>query len=490
MDGATVQTSPATDEQKAEWLRKHGVESDGSGQFTGVPDGKAPEEYATLVENVKTNAKRHEIPNLTAREYTDKIMVYCGGGPTLKDHLEEIRAKCESADYDVYTSNRTTSYLLSHGIKPDFQIIIDPKEGKIKDIEHDGDVELLLGLQCHPRLFERAIEKKMRIKKFLAASAYDGEGETELGAAREACTAAEPTLLAVGGGSMTGTRMIFFAEGRGYRRLEYYGFDGHVDLREDGSVECYSYPKPRGENILETTASNGRKFDTTLAFLRQAEELPEMLDLRPGIDVTIHGDSLLANQLAIYKGLQVSRPERITPEYLEMQRQMHENKNMEYGTRGHSEAPRVYVLAAQAAKKLGQCSVLDYGAGPGALVSAIKRAFLELPGVTYHEYDPAYPGKEAEPPVCDIVYCGDVLEHVEEECIDAVVDHLAELTRYHLLAIIALSPAKKLLPDGRNAHVTLKRPDWWVSKLRRRFILLEQEIRPDFLITSFRVIKK
>lgn len=489
MDGV-VQTTPASPEQKAEWLKKHGVQAGEDGVFTALPEAKAAAEYDTIVQNVRENAKRAQIPNLPPREYTDKIMVYCGGGPTLKYHLEEVRQKCLDPAYDVFTSNKTASYLLSNGITPNFHIIIDPKEGKIKDIEYDEDVELILGLQVHPKLFERAIEKGKRIRKFLAISGGNTGEDSDIEASREACHPSDPSLLALGGGSMTGTRMIFFAEGRGYRRLEYYGFDGHVELSDDGTLECYSYSKPRGENVLEATASNGRKFDTTLAFQKQAEELPEMLDLRPGIDVVIHGDSLLSNQLEIYKSLQVSIPERITPEYLALQRKMHEASGGEYGTRGHTEAPRVFNLVAQAAKKIGKCDVLDYGCGPGGLVKAITEKFVALPGVTYHEYDPCVPGKDAEPETADIVYCGDVMEHIEEQCVDAVVDHLADLTRYHLLLVVAYAPAKKTLPDGRNAHITIKRPDWWLSKFRRRFIALEHNIMDNFMIASFSKIRK
>src|SRR6185503_3325580 len=107
----------------------------------------------------------------------------------------------------------------------------------------------------------------------------------------------------------------YFAVARGHRRLEYYGFDGSVEVKDGNIVKCYAYTKPRGENILETETGNGRKFHTTMSLARQGEELVLLLDLMPGLDVEIYGDSLMSNQLAIYRELRQTAPWCITPEY-------------------------------------------------------------------------------------------------------------------------------------------------------------------------------
>jgi len=476
----TVQrVQPPDPEELNEWYEKNGLAPDRDGVFTSMPYGDAPVHRDVILDQVEANSLRRDVPNLAPREYTPKIMVYVGGGPTLAQFLDDIRAKCEDEHYDVFASNKTASYLVANGIRPDYHIIVDPTEKKVKDLEYEGDIPLVLGLQCHPALYERAKEQGRKVSKFLAASITNADGRTDRDAAKEATHGKDPVLLGIGGGSMCGTRMLYFAAARGYRRLEYYGVDGHVNMA-DGRVDCYAYFKPRGENIIETTASNGRTFYSTITLARQAEELVQMMDILPGMDVEIYGDSLMANQLAIYKELRRGVSHRITPEYLAMQKTMH--ATTDYGTAARVHAPRVFMAAAQLCRKFGSCDVLDYGAGPGGLFSAMNASFPALDRVVLREYDPAVKGKDADPAPADLVFCGDVLEHIEPECVDAVISHLSALTRRILIVVVSLVDAKKTLPDGRNAHLSIHPSGWWLSKLRRHFVIVEESASSRDLI--------
>ena len=477
--GINVQVArPVKPEELDEWYKEHRLTPDQDGTFTAMPYEDGPVTRDTILEQVELNAKRREVPNLPTREYTPKIMVYVGGGPTLKQFLPDIKAKCEDDRYDVFTSNKTCSWLLENGIKPNYHIIVDPTEKKVKDLEYSEPVELVLGLQCHPALFERGKEKGAKVWKFLAASITNKDGRTDREAAKDACYPEDPVMLGIGGGSMCGTRMIYFAAARGYRRLEYYGVDGSIEMKKGPNdvqaISCYAYFKPRGENIIETTAGNGKTFYSTITLARQGEELVQLLDILPGMDVEFYGESLMANQLAIYKELRKGVDYRISPEYLEMQKQLHAGPR--YGTAGSAHSARVFMAAAQVHKKLGRCSVLDYGAGPGALFSSMRKCFPDIHGMKLYEYDPCVEGKSQDPKPADLVFCGDVLEHVEPECVDAVIKHLSDLTGTLLIAVISLKEAKKKLPDGRNAHICIRPKDWWLSKLRRHFIISEEQV--------------
>jgi hypothetical protein len=44
------------------------------------------------------------------------------------------------------------------------------------------------------------------------------------------------------------------------------------------------------------------------------------------------------------------------------------------------------------------------------------------------------------------------------------------------LLVISLIPAKKTLPDGRNAHLILEKPHWWKDKLANYFIITNEEV--------------
>lgn len=464
---------PADPEELDAWYREHGLQPDKDGIFAEMPYGAAPVTREHILEQVAANARRHDVPNLHPREYTDKIMVYIGGGPTLRDHLDEVKQKCEDERYDVYTSNATCKFLLAKGIKPNYHLILDPTERKVRDLDYPEDVALILGLQCHPGLFERAKEKGVQVHKFLAASVTGEDGKSDKDAAQAAMTKDDPQMMGIGGGSMCGTRMIYYAVAMGYRRLEMYGVDGSVEVKDGNIVKCYAYTKPRGENILETTTGNGKKYHTTMSLARQGEELVLLLDLMPGLDVEIYGDSLMSNQLAIYKELRKPHPWCITPEYLETQRQMHGDYGDKYGMSGNEHAPRVFMAAAQVLRKVGTCRVLDYGAGKGLLKAAILKAFPEVPGITYLEYDPCVPGIDGPPAKAEVVFCGDVMEHVEPECVDTVLRHIRDLAQHVAIFVISLRAAGKTLPDGRNAHISLHGADWWRSYLKKYFILVE-----------------
>lgn len=163
----------------------------------------------------------------------------------------------------------------------------------------------------------------------------------------------------------------------------------------------------------------------------------------------------------------------ISPAYLEAQRQLHADPRG-YGQRGSKWADTVRALAIRFAAG----SILDYGCGQGSLARALKAQ----PESWYRieEYDPAVRGKDARPSFADLVVCTDVLEHVEGDHVTAVIADLQMLTRKALLVVISLIPTGKTLPDGRQAHITLKDVDAWRTLFSARFDILDElAIKPE-----------
>lgn len=141
----------------------------------------------------------------------------------------------------------------------------------------------------------------------------------------------------------------------------------------------------------------------------------------------------------------------ITEEYREINRKLH--KDPVYGSSGHVLAKDVLI----ACKQYQTLDVLDYGCGKRGLEGAL--------GFSIQNYDPCIEGFDAPPQPADIVACGDVLEHIEPECLDAVLADLYRLTKKCLVINVATRPARKILPDGRNAHLIQEGPSWWLPKL-------------------------
>lgn len=122
-------------------------------------------------------------------------------------------------------------------------------------------------------------------------------------------------------------------------------------------------------------------------------------------------------------------------------------------------------LVHQIAEKCLVTDILDYGCGKGELTKALGRRY-HITG-----FDPAILEASTPPAPCEFVFCGDVLEHIEPECLDAVLDDLQRVTAKHGLFIISTRPAKKTLPDGRNAHLIIQPLEWWIPRLAQRFFL-------------------
>jgi hypothetical protein len=150
----------------------------------------------------------------------------------------------------------------------------------------------------------------------------------------------------------------------------------------------------------------------------------------------------------------------ITDEYRALNRQLHES-NQSYGTSGHRWAPLVRHLV----QRHRLADVLDYGCGKQTLARA-------LPGIKVHGYDPAFAELSATPAPADLVVCGDVLEHVEPQQLEAVFDDLARCTRRLAFLVVATRPARKTLPDGRNAHLSQMSASRWLEKVLPRFDVL------------------
>ena len=159
---------------------------------------------------------------------------------------------------------------------------------------------------------------------------------------------------------------------------------------------------------------------------------------------------------------------RISPEYLAEQKRLHADPRG-YGGRGDKWADQVVTIAAG----VGAASVLDYGCGQGSLKRELERL---NPRLRVSEYDPAIPGKDGEPPFADLVVCTDVLEHVEEKFVDAVLMHLATLARRAVFVVVSTVPTEKTLSAGRQAHITLKPEKWWLYRASAAGLVVREKV--------------
>jgi hypothetical protein len=155
-------------------------------------------------------------------------------------------------------------------------------------------------------------------------------------------------------------------------------------------------------------------------------------------------------------------PRLISPGYLAENKRLH--LSGKYGRSGDKWLHVVLGLI----EETGARDVLDYGCGKGNLSYSLNYC----DGIVARDYDPAIEGRDALPKPADLVVCTDVLEHIEPECIEAVLDHLRKLTRVALFVAISTRLAGKHLSDGRNAHLLVRGPKWWQDTLSIRFAVV------------------
>lgn len=131
------------------------------------------------------------------------------------------------------------------------------------------------------------------------------------------------------------------------------------------------------------------------------------------------------------------------------------------------------VILKQLIEHTNAKTVFDYGCGKGQqyqdmpiadsdgkiAANSIKE-YWGVDKITL--YDPAVESHNTLPKgKFDAVLSTDVLEHITVEDIPWVVAEQFSYAKKFVFANIACYPALATLPDGSNAHTTIRSPEWW-----------------------------
>ena len=110
-------------------------------------------------------------------------------------------------------------------------------------------------------------------------------------------------------------------------------------------------------------------------------------------------------------------------------------------------------------------TALDYGCG-NALHYIKDKIHLSWGLEKIGLYDPAILKWDCLPgDNFDCVICTDVLEHVPEREINKTLEEIFTLSNKCVYLNIAMYPARQILPNGENAHCTLKPEQWWRNRI-------------------------
>ena len=125
-------------------------------------------------------------------------------------------------------------------------------------------------------------------------------------------------------------------------------------------------------------------------------------------------------------------------------------------------------------------NLLDYGCGKAefydnefTLDDDKYPSFRKYWGIDIDLYDPCYDKYNTlnQNKDYDIVISIDVLEHIPQEDISSVLNLICNLSNKYVFLNVACYSAQALLPNGENAHVTVKEPEWWYEIILKLIII-------------------
>jgi hypothetical protein len=116
----------------------------------------------------------------------------------------------------------------------------------------------------------------------------------------------------------------------------------------------------------------------------------------------------------------------------------------------------------------GSKTILDFGGGKGYQYSKFKLNYnFGIKESNIDIYDIGIPKYRGMPDrMYDGVISTDVLEHIYEKDLDRELTLLFSKARKFVYIAVFCGPAKTILPDGTNAHVTIKDCKWWSEKVK------------------------
>jgi hypothetical protein len=169
----------------------------------------------------------------------------------------------------------------------------------------------------------------------------------------------------------------------------------------------------------------------------------------------------------------VQKERLISSEYRREQQDLH--RNPDYGVASTHYAP----IVARVMNQNGVQELLDYGCGKGRLGDTLFQGQMVDHAFRLQQYDPAMPQWSESPDPAEMVACIDVLEHIEPKLLENVLDDLQRVTREIGVFTVSTEPAIKTLSDGRNAHLIIEGPEFWLPKFMERFELHSFQKVPD-----------
>lgn len=146
----------------------------------------------------------------------------------------------------------------------------------------------------------------------------------------------------------------------------------------------------------------------------------------------------------------------IDKQYQEQLKKLHSAGKFNHGA-------KAYKIVEKFIKEYKPSTLLDFGCGGGGLIATISDLHPEIKVAGYDPGNVEFKTLPNSP--FDVVVSTDAIEHIEPKYLEETLKTIGSLMIHSGCFRIACYPAKKKLPDGRNAHLIVESPDWWREQL-------------------------
>jgi hypothetical protein len=255
-------------------------------------------DQATVQANILSSIKRKlpEIEHLPewGKSKGNEPFAIAGGGPSIKYTVEHLRGFRV-----VIAAGSSHDWLLEHGIKPTYCLILDPDPASANYIKTPSPTcNYLVASCCDAKVFD-ALEG-YPVTRWHAAGP---DPDWFIKSWTEAGLAADDDKPILGGGCTCGLRCITIAMVLGYRNLHFFGMDSSLDYTSE-KHHAYDFVDPENEHLGDVVEVRfgdrqyGRTFRVAKYMLAQVWGFQDLLDnYGKAFDVTIHGDGAIAEYM-------------------------------------------------------------------------------------------------------------------------------------------------------------------------------------------------
>lgn len=202
----------------------------------------------------------------------DGAAVIVASGPSVKNHLEEIRQEQEKGR-PVLAVKGAYDFLRKHDITPDLYCSVEPRYRPIEKPSKRS--AYLLASRVNRQLFDD-------LKGYSVYLWHSWSDEDSMGMLKH--------KFCIGGGSTSGLRAINVLYLLGFRKLRLYGFDSCLGERGEKRVD----QDPLGDEVKRIDVIvGGRRFVCNMAMAAQAQDFQHIYSVMPDLSMETIGSGLI-----------------------------------------------------------------------------------------------------------------------------------------------------------------------------------------------------